>query len=152
MRISKSLKKLDCAGFVISWLLYMNLNYSINTLLSPHPTHNFFYLLLQPCFFQPKTFFPASNLKDLAYKLYACSWRSVWTYFTGKMKLHEKKNHPRKTGFLIFKSENPIVKNILPCRDEIILHVTKEFNWNSSKYAFTAKCLKWDKFPHIISP
>ena len=102
-------------------LFYMSSNYSINTLPSHHSTYNFFHLPLQPCFFIQKNFSFNFEHDGLCLKvLHQC----INIYFDPLCRddtIIWAKNNTRETGFLIYKSEISVAKNITPSRDRIIL-------------------------------
>ena len=110
------LKNLHCAGLLMPCLLYMNLNYSINSRPSHHYNYNFFFITLL--------------LQQLAF-LQLQTWMTLFTSFTQAPKHifwsvlpgwynYMKKTHPGETIFLICENEISVAKNIPPSRDWII--------------------------------
>ena len=133
----------------MSYLLYMNLNYSINSLLSPHSTYNFFCFLFKPCFFEPKTFFSISKPEGFSLQA-SCTLMKICLipFCRDDAITWKKKSYPRRKWFLIFKNEILVVKNILPCRDEIFF--IKQKNLIRSRLNIPTRLNIWNEINFLI--
>ena len=78
---------------------------------------------------QAKKLFSNSNEKGLVHSSISAKLRrkSCLGPLYRDDEIYEKINHPRETGFLIFKREISAVKNTSPCRDGIIFTCSKTF-------------------------